>query len=197
MTFRKSAVLIVFACLILAVPARADVVTDWNATAAQIAIPARPGPSSILDLAMVHAAMHDAIQAYDGRFEPYAVTIPNATGSPVAAAASAAHAVLVARFPAQAGSLNTLLNTYLSNLGLLGNPGVGVGQVAAAGILNLRVGDGSFPASFPAFNGVRNRANGVRRSRPSRRWRYRGWVRSAPSLCENPHSCGPRRLHRA
>jgi hypothetical protein len=153
MTFRKSAVLIVFACLILAVPARADVVTDWNATAAQIAIPARPGPSSILDLAMVHAAMHDAIQAYDGRFEPYAVTIPNATGSPVAAAASAAHAVLVARFPAQAGSLNTLLNTYLSNLGLLGNPGVGVGQVAAAGILNLRVGDGSFPASFPAFNG--------------------------------------------
>jgi hypothetical protein len=127
-------------------------VTDWNEIASQTAlvsaVPPRPGPSAILDLAVVHAAMHDAIQAYEGRFESYAVSIPNASGSPVAAAASAAHAVLVARFPAQAGNLNTLLNTYLSSRGLLGNPGVGVGQIAAAGIINLRTGDGSFPPSF-------------------------------------------------
>jgi hypothetical protein len=58
-------------------------------------VPARFGLSSILDLAMVHLAMHDAIQAYDHRFEPYAGTISNATGSPVAAAAAAAHDVLV------------------------------------------------------------------------------------------------------
>ena len=49
--------------------ARADVVTDWNAIASQTAIPVRPGPSAILDMAIVHAAMHDAIQAFEGRFE--------------------------------------------------------------------------------------------------------------------------------
>src|SRR5215471_21533467 len=79
--------------------ARADVVSDWNAIASQTAIPVRPGPSAILDLAMVHAAMHDAIQAYQGRFESYSGPIPNASGSPVAAAAKAAHDVLVERFP--------------------------------------------------------------------------------------------------
>jgi len=50
---------------------RADVVTDWNDIASQaalqLAVPPRPGPSAILDLAMVHVAMHDAIQAYEDR----------------------------------------------------------------------------------------------------------------------------------
>ena len=50
---------------------------------------------------MVHAAIHDAVQAYDGRFEPYAVAITGASGSPVAAIAKAAHDVLVNRFPAK------------------------------------------------------------------------------------------------
>jgi hypothetical protein len=141
MSLRKLSILIIFECLIWAVPTRADVVTDWNDYASQtalvLAVPPRPGPSAILDFAMVHAAMHDAIQAYDRRFEPYAVSIPNATGSPIAAAASAAQAVLVARFPGQAGNLNTLLNNYLGSRGLLGNPGVSVGQIAAAAIINL------------------------------------------------------------
>jgi hypothetical protein len=86
-------------CLSLVAQGRADVVSDWNEIASQTAIPVRPGPSAILDLAMVHAAMHDAIQAYQGRFKPYGASIPNASGSPVAAAARAAHDVLVARFP--------------------------------------------------------------------------------------------------
>jgi hypothetical protein len=152
-SLRRLAGLIVLECLFWATPARADVVAVWNAIATQMAAPARPGPSSILDLAMVHAAMHDAIQAYDGRFEPYAVAIPNAAGSPVAAAATAAHDLLVARFPLQAGALNTLLDDYLSGLGLLGDAGIGVGQAAAAGIINLRVGDGSFPPNPEAFFG--------------------------------------------
>jgi hypothetical protein len=97
--------------------------------------------------------MHDAIQAYQGRFESYAVSIPNASGSPIAAAAAAAHGVLVARFPAQSGTLNTLLNNYLAARGLLGNAGVGVGQVAAAAIVSLRAGDGSFPSNPPLFVG--------------------------------------------
>ena len=68
-------------------------------------------------MAIVHAAMHDAIQAFEGRFESYRGSIPNASGSPVAAAATAAHDVLAARFPLQAGTLDTLLNNYLNGSG--------------------------------------------------------------------------------
>jgi hypothetical protein len=124
--------LLVCVCLTWAGLACADVVSDWNAIASQTAIPVRPGPSAILDLAMVHAAMHDAIQAFQGRFEPYGAPIPNATGSPVAAAARAAHDVLVARFPSQSGALDTLLDNYLIGLGLQGDAGLLIGQQAAA-----------------------------------------------------------------
>jgi hypothetical protein len=97
--------------------------------------------------------MHDAIQATERRFESYAVAIPNASGSPVAAAATAAHDVLVARFPLQAGTLDTGLHDYLDGLGLLGDPGVAIGQQAAVAILNLRANDGSFPPDPEVFIG--------------------------------------------
>jgi len=137
-------------------PSRADVVTDWNATAAQSIFsgsPARVGGTSFLDFAMVHLAMHDAIQAFEGRYESYAAPIPTATGSPVAAAASAAHGVLVNRFPAQAASLGITLDNYLGARGLLGDPGVVVGQEAAAEIIALRTGDGSWPSNPEVFTG--------------------------------------------
>ena len=66
------------------------------------AAPPRPGPVVFLDLAIVQAAVHDAVQAIDRRFEPYHVEIPGASGSPEAAAAKAAHDVLVNILPGQA-----------------------------------------------------------------------------------------------
>src|SRR5215470_19355401 len=145
--------LIVCVCLSWAGLGHADVVSDWNAIAAQTAIPVRPGPSAILDLAMVQAAMHDAIQAYQGRFESYSGPIPNATGSAIAAAARAAHDVLVARVPSQSAALDTLLDNYLNGLGLQGDAGLLIGQQAAANIVNLRAGDGSFPSNPEIFVG--------------------------------------------
>jgi len=73
------------------------------------AVPPRPGRAPYSIVAIVHVAMHDAIQAFEGRFEPYVGSIPNASGSPIAAAATAAHDVLVARFPSQTGALDTSL----------------------------------------------------------------------------------------
>jgi hypothetical protein len=140
-------------CLSWANVVFADVVTDWNLIATQLAVPARPGPSSILDIAMVHIAMHDAIQSYHGRYELYGPGIPNASGSPIAAAATAAHDVLVARFPASATTLDATLDAYLGGLGLLGDTGASVGHQAAANILNLRANDGSFPANPEIFTG--------------------------------------------
>ena len=69
--------------LALAASARADTVTDWNATAAAalqspgtVTPPAVPGAGqgavSTVHLAMVHAAVYDAVNAIDGGHEPYA-----------------------------------------------------------------------------------------------------------------------------
>ena len=112
---------------------------DWNVFAAQaIATAARPSPANVFDFAMVHLAMHDAIQAIEGRFQRYCAAIPNGSGSPIAAAATAAHDVLVSLFPGQTGTLDPAYDTYLADRGLTGNPGVLAGEQAAACILNLR-----------------------------------------------------------
>jgi PAP2 superfamily len=143
--------------ILLATPASitADVVADWNAIAVQASVTAaRPGPTGFLDIAMVQAAVYDAVQAIERRYEPYYVEIKGASGSPVAAAAKAAHDVLVHLFPAQASSLDTTYQQYLSDRGLAANdPGVEVGATAAAGIIALRACDGSFPVSPPPFIG--------------------------------------------
>jgi hypothetical protein len=149
---------IVCGCLMWPANAGADPVADWNLIASQAAIAAnRPGPSAFLDLAEVHVAVYDAVQALDRRFRPYHVHIPGASGSPAAATAKAAHDVLVALYPAQAPGptgLDAAYHTYLANNSLAeDDPGVFVGQQAAAGILALRANDGSFPAVFPPFLG--------------------------------------------
>ena len=136
--------------------ARADAVTDWNEIAVQtiIAPPARPVPISFLDMAIVQAAVYDAVQAIDRRFEPYHVEIPGASGSPEAATAKAAHDVLVYLFPAQAASLDTTFQQYLAAHGLSdSDPGVAVGATAAAGIIALRTDDGRFPPNQVPFVG--------------------------------------------
>jgi len=144
---------IAIVAIMLAAPAtaNADAVVDWNAIAVQATLTgARPGPTGLLDIAMTQAAVYDAVQAIEKQFEPYYVEIPGASGSPVAAAAKAAHDVLVNRFPAQTASLDTTYHLYLLNNGLSEtDPGVAVGASAAAGIIALRACDGSFPIIPP------------------------------------------------
>jgi len=137
--------------------ATADPVTDWNAfavTTVAAAGPARPGPTGILDLAMVHAAIHDAIQAYQHRFETYDAAITGASGSPIAALSKAARDVLVMRLPAQAATIDAFYNNYLAAHSLLPTDlGTVVGQQAAANIINRRANDGSFPPNPETFVG--------------------------------------------
>jgi hypothetical protein len=135
--------------------AGADAVSDWNAIATQAAATAgRTPPVVLLDLAMLHTAIHDAVQAYEGRFKHYCTAISNADGSPVAATAKAAHDVLVSRFPAQALALDATYSTYLADNGLSENDlGVHVGQLAAECIITLRANDGSFPPNQDPFLG--------------------------------------------
>jgi hypothetical protein len=151
----------IFGCLIAAgflsagSPASADVVTDWNAiTVATLGAAGRGAPLAFLDTAMVHLAVHDAIQAYQHRFEPYNAPIAGASGSAVAAAAAAARDVLVDRLPAQAAAIDLAYQNYLSANGLLSSDaGVLVGQRAALNILLRRANDGSYPPNPEVFTG--------------------------------------------
>lgn len=133
--------------------AKADAVSDWNVIAVQATVTAgasRPGPSGVIDIAMVHAAIYDAVQAYERKYQPYYVDIQGATGSPSAATAKAARDVLVNRFPAQTAAIDAAYQNYLMTNGISpSDPGIGVGAQAAAGILALRACDGSFPSPAP------------------------------------------------
>ena len=144
-------IVIIGILLVTSSTVNADAVADWNAIAVQATITAaRPGPSGVIDIAVVQAAIYDAVQAIEKRYEPYYVEIPGATGSAEAAVAKAAHDVLVNRFPAQTAALDNTYQQYLLSHGLSeSDPGIAVGAKAAAGIIALRACDGSFPNPAP------------------------------------------------
>jgi hypothetical protein len=137
--------------------AAADPVTDWNLitiNAVNTAAAIRPGPSGILDIAMVHIAVHDAVQAFQHRFESYDTPIAGASGSVAAAVAKAARDVLVNRFPTQSASIEASYQQFLTtNLLSANDAGTLVGQQAAINVINRRLNDGSFPANPEVFVG--------------------------------------------
>jgi hypothetical protein len=142
--------------LSVAAPAGADVITDWNATmlATIGAAPPGAGPSRVIEMAMVHIAMHDAVQAIQQRFETYSPDIAPASGSVIAAAAKAARDVLAHKFPAQVDALNATYEGYLTAHQLTSSdPGVAAGAQAAAAIIRMRVGDGTYPVPAPTYFG--------------------------------------------
>jgi hypothetical protein len=96
-------------------------------------------------LAMVHLAMHDAVNAVDRQYAPYAYTSRDSTAHPVAAAAAAAHRVLVNLFPAHTATFDAQLAASLADVpnGLAENRGVALGDQAGNLILQLRANDGS------------------------------------------------------
>ena len=84
MLFRKNKIALI-ACGILGIfgagaLAHADAVTDWNAITLDAVTAGRPGPIGMVDVALVQAAVHDAVQALDRRYEPYHVEIRGARG---------------------------------------------------------------------------------------------------------------------
>src|SRR3954470_15767201 len=111
-TARTLSVAVVAALLTCpALPVRADAVTDWNVIALEAtAVP----PNSILQsrvLAIVHAAVYDAVVAAEGKGAPYAAEVKALPGASTAAAVgAAAHGALVRLVPAQKPTLDAALN---------------------------------------------------------------------------------------
>jgi hypothetical protein len=143
--------------------AYADAVTDWNENAGEAAKAAcmSPGGDPLHEsrmYAIMHIAIHDALNAIDRRSRPYTYDSQvSASTSAEAAVAAAAHDVLVtliAQLPApfpqvclDAGIASAEAD-YTAALAAIANgtaksQGITVGQAAAAAILALRANDGS------------------------------------------------------
>jgi hypothetical protein len=146
---REAAALFLFVIVWLAalpMRASANAVTDWDVIAFGAAEASGKGPATSCDIAMTHVAMHDALNAVNRRYEPYAYDADAPRGaSPEAAVAAAAHDVLVARIPNQKASLDAALASALATIpeGRAKTDGVATGRAAAAAILARRAMDGS------------------------------------------------------
>jgi hypothetical protein len=142
---------------VAAAPARADTVSDWNLTAANTLIgtapPLQPPQITVPHLAMVHGAVYDAVNAIDGGHEGYLLSpkVGRPTDSKDAAAATAAHRVLVRLVPAQQAGLDAQLAASLAPIpdGRSKKRGIAVGEAAAAAMIAARTEDGRF--GLPGF----------------------------------------------
>lgn len=129
-----------------------ELVIDWNATAYQV-IKANDGYADPLNasraLAMMHLAMHDAINAAKPRYASYSEGERDAAADPAVAAVSAAHDVLAELYPRQQSTLlKVALDKSLVDAGTgdAATRGAALGKRVAASVLRKRAGDGSATA---------------------------------------------------
>ncbi len=139
--------LLVVALISCPAAVHADVVTDWNEAVLDAIRTDKTNPcKASRALAMVHIAVYDAVNAVDGTHESYLVT-----GSPLpgtsaeAAAASAAHRVLVALYPTQEATFDAALESSLAAVadGVSKDYGITLGESTADAVIAARAADHS------------------------------------------------------
>ena len=130
-----------------------DVIFEWN----QLLQDTLPIPHNVLTprfFALTHIAMFDAINALEREYTPYHVTFHHGSGgSPEAAAAQAAHDVIVALNPNFRATYDTALANRIGSdpSGFVRN-GLEVGARVAAEILAWRQNDGWVVSPFPPYS---------------------------------------------
>jgi hypothetical protein len=128
-----------------------DAVVEWNQIALSSTVTATQGPlPQARSMTIVQVSVHDAVNAITGKHSTYlSYGPPPAGASAEAAAIAAAHRSLVTLFPSQSIALDAARVASLASRGVTeANPGIAIGESAAAGILTLRAGDGAAQAQF-------------------------------------------------
>jgi hypothetical protein len=126
-----------------------DVILDWNATLLNaIQTNETFAPIAGRDLAIVHAAMYDAVNAIDQSYSPYLVRVEPSLAegaSPEAAAAAAAHTAIVDLFPTQTEEFDLQLSRSLAEIpdSTAKDKGIELGTYVAEQILEIRSTDGA------------------------------------------------------
>ncbi len=123
------------------------VILEWN----EVAFKAFDGPFYQHSLmasrinAMTHLAMHNAINAVEPVYETYGFTAKDTDADPVAAAASAAHTVLIHEIPGKKDFLDSALQQTVSAITdqTAKRKGIQLGKQAGLAIIDARNNDGS------------------------------------------------------
>ena len=126
--------------------AAASLVTEWNALALDaIRAESTAPPRAARGLAMVHAAVFDAVNSVDGTHNAYHTFLPTPGASREAAAIEAAHRVLSHLFPSQAASFDAARTSGLAGVadGPAKTAGINLGATVADNMIALRIADGS------------------------------------------------------
>ena len=152
-----------FACavLLIAPNSRANAVSDWNANADAVIRVSTPSPPlRARALAILNAAMFDAVNGIARKFDPYFVADDAPGGArQEAAAIEAGYTALVGLFPAQSAVLEQMLADSLADIpGIAGNSqsikrGRAWGRHVAETILAWRAADGLTTPTPPYFGG--------------------------------------------
>lgn len=126
---------------------QSDIVLRWNdAGLDAVRTAGTPPPPASRILAILHAAVHDAVNGVERDYTQYLVQ-PNLMGSTSASAAatSAAHDVLVAIYPAQGATFDALNASILGGIadGPSKSRGIAWGQEVARQMILARAADGS------------------------------------------------------
>jgi hypothetical protein len=121
-----------------------DVILHWNEIIRETLIEQPPPRFAPRDLAVVHVAMFDAVNSIDESYEPYIVDVrASRSASKEAAAAQAAHDVMVALFPSRQAVFDEALAEDLADIpASQARQGAAVGEKVARLILALRADDG-------------------------------------------------------
>jgi hypothetical protein len=149
---KKQLMLLVAVFAVLAAPAvaHADTITQWNqnASTALFVTAAQPPQVSVVNMAMIHGAIYDAVNAIDGAHDGYLLNsrIAMPSDSKDAAAATAAYRMLLNLVPTQQASLEGLYAASLATVpdGSDKTRGIAVGNAAAAAMIAARTDDGRF-----------------------------------------------------
>jgi len=143
--------------------------------------------------AIMHAAIYDAVNAIDGTHKPYLVRLSASHfASQEAAAAAAAHEVLVKLYPNFQATLDDQLQHALAQLANAGRAdGIQIGNTVADRILALRANDGSNVPPIPYVFGT---ASGDYQSTPPNfpnQPQFTHWSRVNPFALESANQFRP------
>ena len=124
-----------------------SVILEWSIVAFEAAGGAAEAHPTyaVRNEAMMHIAIHDALNAIVPVYKQYAYHQQNALADPIAAAVSAAHTVLKATWPDYGPTLDTKLSNDLLNIadGPGKTQGIALGIASGNAILALRADDGA------------------------------------------------------
>ena len=138
-----------------------NAVLQWNRTLLMIVRTPGAQPATVhptRSFAIMHAAIYDAVNAIDRTHRPYLVRLSGVPrdASQEAAAAAAAHQVLVALYPGFKTTLDAELQQSLAQIpdGNDKVEGIRIGQTVADRILAVRSNDGSNAKPIPYVFGT-------------------------------------------